>query len=613
MYDECRGSLWTPALGHVEMASRLERWEREAEEAIEQSMAAPNKAEGMIGGLLTTIRSALQDSPEDHELRVIEAKVLFAESMVHAQLGRLEIADAGFRRIAKTYEALNEPLRMSSCFNALAVVAERQGEVEVGLEMLERCYQLRREHGAPIEGQVHTLTNLGIGQAQTGDSAAALATFQFAEEMIEGVHPGHLGLIYTNRALIYRKLGERKRAHEELTLAVQFLETVGADGNWINAMVELAVEEIEMGLLSSAESRLQQTQQILETSGLQFFVPEQRLVVAQLLMARGQFSEADAELASGLPLANDDQRRRLLECRAACAEKAGDCAAALRWTREGHDLQIKMLEARSERRMMRARARVSIDIEEQQRVWMQAELEKARVEVQSLADRLEDQKSLLAAAAHDINNPLSVVLLLGELISAEPELLEESAQGIVDAARHMQSLLNALLQSNRPPSDAAFLVVAPTPLQPIIAAAHRRHLPLTKAKDQHLHLDVSEDVQRVDGDASVLSRVLDNLLSNAIKYTPAGGEIEIKAHQQDGVVTIEVLDTGPGLSQTDLERVFLFPQPLSAQPTQGESQHGLGLVTVRRMVKKMGGRVIAENRLKEGARFALELNASMER
>ena len=120
----------------------------------------------------------------------------------------------------------------------------------------------------------------------------------------------------------------------------------------------------------------------------------------------------------------------------------------------------------------------------------------------------------------------------------------------------------------------------------------------------------SDSVQAPRSNIKCIERVVDNLVSNAIKYTPIGGEIQIKAQRQGAIVTFEVLDTGPGLSQHDLEHIFLFPQRLSASPTRGEEQHGLGLVSVRRLVTAMGGRVYAENRLSCGARFVVELVAS---
>jgi signal transduction histidine kinase len=142
---------------------------------------------------------------------------------------------------------------------------------------------------------------------------------------------------------------------------------------------------------------------------------------------------------------------------------------------------------------------------------------------------------------------------------------------------------------------------------------HARYATLAEAKKQDLRLEPAEAISHVEGDQRAISRILDNLVSNAIKFTPSGGTIELRAQQHGEHVQIEVLDTGPGLSPSDLERVFLFPQRLSAVATEGEDQHGLGLVNVHRLVTAMGGRISVENRLRQGARFVVELPSSCQK
>ncbi|HCH63213.1 MAG TPA: hypothetical protein DFR83_10440 [Deltaproteobacteria bacterium] len=593
------------------MVNAVERWASEAVDACLVAAAHPDQASKLITPLIGALQAALAETPGDPRLREIEAQVRFAEATVHAQKGRNELADMAFRRLLEEYEELGKPLLVADCLNALTVVAERRGDFESGLTLLERCFHLRSQHGASLRKRVRVLMNIGIAQAQLDDHPAALATFRFAEELLSDSYPEVLGIIETNRALIYRGIGEVDQAHALLTSAVSILEPLGSSVHLINAQLELVVEEIRRDALEDAERRLGEMGSMVEAVGVILFIPEKQLVTARLRLARGEYAVAEAAVVGGLEHANDEQRARLLGVRAEIAEASGDFRAALRWTREAHKAQLAVVEARSDLRIAHARARLASDIDRTQRTWMRDELARAQAEVQALSTRLEDHKSLLAAAAHDMNNPLSVVLLLGELASSAPESLEQSAEAIVDAARHMQSMVTTLLQSNRPSSVSASLHMAPTPLKPVLDAAWRRCEPLAAAKAHVLRLDVDAEDPCVEGDANALARVLDNLLSNAIKYTPPGGAIDLKASRQGAHVTVEVLDTGPGLSPDDLERVFLFPQPLSAQPTNGECQHGLGLVNVRRLVKKMGGRVLAENRPQGGARFGVELRASL--
>ena len=191
-----------------------------------------------------------------------------------------------------------------------------------------------------------------------------------------------------------------------------------------------------------------------------------------------------------------------------------------------------------------------------------------------------------------------------------PNSLHESAQAIVNAALHMRSLVSKLIGKPDLLQPKPVLTTESVSIRAMLNTARKRYEPLAQSKNQSLWFRSKSDVGFVEGDGEAIERVINNLLSNAIKYTPIGGQIQIKAHRQENVVSFEVLDTGPGLSPSDLEHIFLYSQRLSASPTQGEEQHGLGLVSVRRLVNAMGGRVFAENRLRTGARFVVELMAA---
>jgi signal transduction histidine kinase len=124
---------------------------------------------------------------------------------------------------------------------------------------------------------------------------------------------------------------------------------------------------------------------------------------------------------------------------------------------------------------------------------------------------------------------------------------------------------------------------------------------------------------------------LDNLISNALKYTPMGKSVSVTAEVVDVVrhnkalvgadmdnlddaafvqcVRISITDEGPGLTDTDKNRLFQKFARLSAQPTGGESSTGLGLAITKRLVELMNGRVWCESEYGYGARFTVEFPA----
>ena len=254
-------------------------------------------------------------------LRGIDARLRYAEGVIATHQGQLESAQTTFHSLLEEYERLGEPLRVAECLNALAVVAERQGEVEGGVGFLERCFQIRSEHDSPLRGQVRVLCNIGVFQARMNDHDAALATYRFAEERLDGHHPELLGLILTSRALLYRSLGRMEQVHGLLT------EATAAELWTGSAPPQFAARASTEKLAASSRGRahLSVADSMVETIGMVIFVPEARLVAAQIHLKNGEHAQADAVLEEGLSAATDEQRARLLSC-ATGAEAAGDQA-----------------------------------------------------------------------------------------------------------------------------------------------------------------------------------------------------------------------------------------------------------------------------------------------
>ena len=586
------------------------KWRRDVQAVTQSAVQHPQQTSARLITLLAEIQQARERAPDDIELQLLEARARFAEATVYAQEGRLRIARQIFSSIKDDFQALDEPVMVARCLNALSVVSARQGDQETALRLLEQCFHHRQRYGAPPEQLAHTLMNIGITQAVLNDHHTALDTLQFAEELFGEDRIESRGVIQTNRALLHRALDAHDQCVSALDAALVLLEPLGASIHLINALVERAVDDIRLGALPIGRQRLERARSMLVETGAQFMEPECRLIAARLCLAEGNPAMADAEIAAALPVATAEQRWRLLSLRAEAAEASGDWQSALRWLRSAHAEKMALVDEQYQARLATAQARATTTVEEEKRRWLRAELQQAQSEAQALAERLHDQKSMLAATAHDINNPLSIVLLLGELASEDPEMLLESADSIVKAARHMQSLVSQLIATGDQSAAAPVLSLGPLDVRTLLSQAQARYLPIASAKAQTLRLLCESSVQTIEGDRSAVDRVLDNLISNAIKYTPPGGTIDLRAHHQGERVCVEVLDTGPGLSPADLERVFFYPERLSAVPTSGEPQHGLGLVSVRQLMNAMGGRVYAENRLRGGARFVVELLAS---
>ena len=121
-----------------------------------------------------------------------------------------------------------------------------------------------------------------------------------------------------------------------------------------------------------------------------------------------------------------------------------------------------------------------------------------------------------------------------------------------------------------------------------------------------LELELSPDIDLVQGDARRTRQVIFNLLSNAVKFTPAGGVVHVGTARSPGEVVVSVADTGPGIAPEDEARIFEEFQQTEVGMKQREGT-GLGLALSKRLVELHGGRIWVESGPGRGSRFIFTL------
>lgn len=260
---------------------------------------------------------------------------------------------------------------------------------------------------------------------------------------------------------------------------------------------------------------------------------------------------------------------------------------------------------------------------------LESEIAKRTHELRTAVERLEIQSGqlkrvnafkneILGTVAHDLKNPLAVILGRAEMLAALAADLPEDIRGPIDtqtehlrtAARRMARIVD--LSVSDAMADAMDVRVNPrlTELAAVVRAAAEMNAPLATSKDQVLAVSVPDGLA-LECDPDRLGEAIDNLVSNAVKYTPAGGRIELTAGREGDAAFVRVCDSGPGLRPEDLVRLFGRFQRLSAQPTAGESSTGLGLSIVRKIVDLHGGAIdVAETGPLGGAAFTITLPLS---
>lgn len=242
-------------------------------------------------------------------------------------------------------------------------------------------------------------------------------------------------------------------------------------------------------------------------------------------------------------------------------------------------------------------------------VTAQRELAKKNAELA----RLNDQKNeFLGIAAHDLRNPLGVILAYSHFLlkEAAPALSEEQVgflNRIKSSSNFMLKLVNNLLdlsvieagklQLNLERAEVGELIEQNVSVNRVLAERERVHLTLERV----------DPVAEMMLDRVKIEQVLNNLIGNAIKFSPAGGEVSISLEDLDDKVIISVRDRGPGIPDEEIGRVFQPFTKTHSNRSERERGAGLGLAIVKKIITGHGGEIRVESKVGEGSAFHVHL------
>jgi signal transduction histidine kinase len=203
---------------------------------------------------------------------------------------------------------------------------------------------------------------------------------------------------------------------------------------------------------------------------------------------------------------------------------------------------------------------------------------------------------LIGMLAHDLRNPLSVIVSRSELVQAlvdrhDDDLMpkaQESCENIIAMAERMDRMIASALAQAREEFEKIVLSVGEFPVVRAIDAAIGLNSGAARAKAIELKQDVPPEIS-MRGDEDRIIEALDNLIRNAIKYSHRGQKVTVHAAASSDSIDLSVEDEGQGLTREDCTRAFRQFQRLSAKPTAGESSTGIGLAIVRAIAEAHGG------------------------
>ena len=226
--------------------------------------------------------------------------------------------------------------------------------------------------------------------------------------------------------------------------------------------------------------------------------------------------------------------------------------------------------------------------------------------------RLNQEKNeFLGIAAHDLKNPLGVVIGTAGLlrICKDETKNEKLISNIINAGARMLHLVKNLLDANAIEEGRFISNLERCDLRVLVRECLENNL--MAATQKEILLQFETDIACwVSADRNATLQILDNLVSNAVKYSPRKTTVHIRVAVDSKTGTVTVRDEGPGISEEDLKKMFGKFTRLTARPTGGESSNGLGLSIVKRLAEGMSGTVRCESQVGHGATFILQLPAA---
>ncbi|WP_286181827.1 ATP-binding protein [Desulfovibrio sp. Huiquan2017] len=241
-------------------------------------------------------------------------------------------------------------------------------------------------------------------------------------------------------------------------------------------------------------------------------------------------------------------------------------------------------------------------------------LDQAQAERVEMGDQLIQSQRVLALGelstgiAHEINNPLNIILQEAELMrynlasAPSPEALDEARSSLdviyaqVSRCSDITHKLLDLARKRKPvsqPADINQLV------EDMLELVERESAP----RQIRIHRHLSPDLPSVPSDPPLLRQVILNLLINAVQAVDRNGDIFITTHREGNMACTEIRDTGPGISKENLKRIF---NPFFTTKAPGEGT-GLGLSVSLRIINELGGDILVNSAPGKGATFTVRI------
>ncbi len=231
------------------------------------------------------------------------------------------------------------------------------------------------------------------------------------------------------------------------------------------------------------------------------------------------------------------------------------------------------------------------------------------------SQRMKEQ--FAANISHEFRTPLSIILGFSEVMYLSPEVygglswppkLYRDVSQIYRNSRHLMSMIDDILDLSHFEMTGFTLTKQPTELEPLLQETLGMVADLFRNDAVTLKAEIEPDLPLLELDRTRMRQVFLNLLNNACRFTEKG-TVCLRAFRQDGEVRIQVVDTGPGIPEEQLARIFTEFYQVDYSLSRKHGGTGLGLAICQRFVQAHDGRIWVDSVMGEGSTFTVALAA----
>ena len=227
-------------------------------------------------------------------------------------------------------------------------------------------------------------------------------------------------------------------------------------------------------------------------------------------------------------------------------------------------------------------------------------------------DRLDNtRKDFVASISHELRTPLTVMQGYAEALQDNLAETEEERQEcidcIIDEIQRLKRLVGELLDLRRIETGQEKIDLKIFNILPIINKSMDKMSKMALLKGITMNGAISDEIPAVRSNPDRLEQVMINLLDNAIRHSPVGSEVEVAVESEENVVVIRIKDSGPGISEDDIDLIWEKFYKVDKSRTRTGGGTGRGLSIVRRIVENMGGNVSVDSTPGQGTTFNFTL------